>query len=185
MIILRIWFQAIFLPDPGVRQDFARTWPAPAPEDRTPHPHRKTATFQMSSHNFLHKLYSMILRRFHLNHKLWEFYLVLPFFQSSRTSDLVAGFDKKNLWFLGVYGEYWSPFVRYCKRLLVLLIWRGIEPKNKELKNKCDVNLCSCWNDSFLRVLLLIFFVLISIAAENAYKWIKIYNQLTQHTVHF
>ena len=29
------------------------------------------------------------------------------------------------------------------------------------------------------------FFVLISIAAENAYKLIKIYNQLTQHIVHF
>ena len=114
------------------------------------------------------------------------FYFVFPFFQLSRTSDLVAGFDQnKNLWFLDVYGEYWSPFVRYCKRLLVLLTWRGIEPKNKELKNKCDVNLCSCKNDNFLRVLLLIFFVLISIAAENAYKWIKIYNQLTQHIVHF
>ena len=69
-----------------------------------------------------------------------------------------------------------KPFVRYCKRLLVLLIWPGIEPNNQ-----CDVNLSSCWNDSFLRVLLLIFFVLISIAAENAYKWIKIYNQLTQY----
>ena len=143
---------------------------------REPHPHRhrKTAPRTRTGKPHRSKCLTTI------------FYFVFPFFQLSRTSDLVAGFDQnKNLWFLGVYGEYWSPFVRYCKRLLVLLTWRGIEPKNKELKNQYDVNLCSCWNDNFLQVLLLIFFVLISIAAENAYKWIKIYNQLTQHSAHF
>ena len=107
-----------------------------------PHPHRKTAPRTRTGKPHRSKCLTTI------------FYFVFPFFQLSRTSDLVAGFDQnKNLWFLGVYGEYWSPFVRYCKRLLVLLTWRRIEPKNKD---QYDVNLCSCWNDNFLRVLLLI-----------------------------
>ena len=105
---------------PVCGQDFARTWtaPAPAPEDRTPHPHRKTAPLEMSYHNFLLRIsFFPIVKNIRFSRWIWP---------------------KQNLWFLGVYDEYWSPFVRYCKRLLVLLTWRRIEPKNKD---QYDVNL--------------------------------------------